>query len=231
MHNMHLNSFTKKKIDTTNYSYFNICLSRINSSWCCVKLLLEISDLDFEQRNTQCLLWPPGCIFTVNSCPSPAGVNIPHSRHYVLTSSSFIIRGRSCVLLAISSKLSKCPPKFLIGTKSGPLRGLSVPVLSPPGCRENPSTPRQLLSAEAGRGAKSELKESDGDPTTETCRREPASSGVGLRITPALLLLGIHRARKSAWEYWGPAGDDMLTALSQTQLSNPGFEQQITVTG
>lgn len=93
----------------------------------------------------------------------------------------------------------------------------------------------QLLSAEAGKGEKSEVKESSGsrggDPTEEMWRMETAKSGVGLRITPALVLLGIHLAKKSACEYWGPAGDDMMTALSHAGLANLGFEQQIIVTG
>lgn len=123
----------------------------------------------------------------------------------VLTCSSFIISGRSCDLFAISSTLSNSPSEFLGGTDDRPLTGLSFPGLSPPGDGANPSTPRQLLSAEAGRGAKSEAQESSGsrggDLTTEVCRNEPAKSGQGLRITPALELLGIHRAKKSAWEY------------------------------
>jgi len=81
---------------------------------------------------------------------------------------------------------------------------MSVPALAPPGDRVNPSTPRQLLSAEPGRGAKSDAKESSGSreegPMAEMCLKEPAKSGQGLRMTPALVLLGIHRATKSAWE-------------------------------
>lgn len=132
----------------------------------------------------------------------------------------------SSVLLVISHKLSTCPLEILVETEQGPFNALSVPVLSLPGDRANPSTPRQLLSAEAGRGAKSEANESSGssgmDPTAEMCRKEPAKSGQGLRITPALVLLGIHRAKKSAWECWCPAGDDMMTVLCQAGLANPG---------
>lgn len=132
----------------------------------------------------------------------------------VPTCSSFILTGRSSDLLAISSKLSSSPSKFLGDSGDRPLTGIS-----PPGNRPYPSTPTQLLSAEAGRGLKSEAKESsgfrDGDSTAVVFRKEPAKSRQGLRITPALVLLGIHRAKKSAWEKWGPAGDDMLTALTQ----------------
>lgn len=135
------------------------------------------------------------------------------------TCSSFILTGRSSDLLAISSKLSSSPSRFLGDSENWPFTGLSVPALSPPRNRPCPSTSMQLLSAEAGRGLKSEAKESsgssDGDSTAEVFRKEPAKSRPGLRITPALVLLGIHRAKKSAWEKWSPAGDDMLTALTQ----------------
>ncbi|MEQ2184533.1 hypothetical protein GOODEAATRI_008938 [Goodea atripinnis] len=82
-----------------------------------------------------------------------------------------------------------------------------------PGCRlltglvpsPHPSTPRQLLSVEAGSGAKSEAKESSGCSGAGTaavmCRKGLASSGDGPRITPALVLLGIHLVKKSAGEY------------------------------
>lgn len=122
----------------------------------------------------------------------------------VHTCSSFIIRGRSCDLLAISSKVSSCPSAILVVTEFRPFTGLSDSVISPPAARLNASTPRQLLSVEAGNGAKSEAKESSGnmgeDPTAEVCRKGPAKSGEGLRITPARVLLGIHRAKRSAWE-------------------------------
>lgn len=112
----------------------------------------------------------------------------------LLTCSSLIIRGVSIVSPAISYKLSTCP-------QQGPVTGLSAPVPSPPGAREHRSTPTQLLSTDAGKGAKSEANESFGSSGTgEMCCEDPATSGQGLRITPALVLLGIHRAKKSAWE-------------------------------
>lgn len=108
----------------------------------------------------------------------------------VLTCSSFSLRGRSCDLLAISCKPFNCPSETLTE---------SLPALSPPS-----ATSRQLLSAEAASGAKSETNESSGsrcgDPVADVCR-EAAKSGKGLRITPALALLGIHWAKKSSWLY------------------------------
>lgn len=99
--------------------------------------------------------------------------------------------------------MSSCP------SGSEPSSGLSVPTTLPV-----PSTSRQLLSAEAGRGAKLDVKESSGcsggDPVAGVGRKDPARSGEGPRITPALVLLGIHRAKKSACEHCSPAGDDMM---------------------
>lgn len=137
----------------------------------------------------------------------------------VLTSSSFSIRGRSLDLLVISSKLSNSPSELSGGTEHKAFSGTSF--------RAAPSTARQLLSAEIGRGAKSEEKESSGLRNWGVCRREPARSGKGWRITPALVLLGIQRARKSACEYWSPSGDDMMTVLPQARLANPGFEHRL----
>lgn len=130
-----------------------------------------------------------------------------------LTCSSFIIIGRSCDSPSISSKLSNSPFEFLLGTFTGP----SPPAFAPSGGQENPSTPRQLLSAEAGRGAKSEANESSGSPA-DVCRKDPDKPVQGLRITPALVLLGIHRAKKSAWEKWIPARDDIMTSSRQIWL-------------
>lgn len=130
----------------------------------------------------------------------------------VLTCSSFVVRGSSCVLLVISSKIWSSS----LATAGSKLSS----GLSGPGTRPDPSTSRQLLSAEADRGAKSELKESlgcsGGDTEAEVGRKDPSRSGDGLRITPALVLLGIHWARKSAWEYCSPAGDDMSVEAFQT---------------
>lgn len=116
--------------------------------------------------------------------------------NHVLTCSSFIVRGRFCDLPAILSKLSTCLCEIPTS--------LSLLSISPPGNRAIPSTSRQLLSAEAGRGANSDTNESSGscgkDPTAEVGQKESAKSEQGLRITPALVLLGIHLAKKSAWE-------------------------------
>lgn len=83
--------------------------------------------------------------------------------------------------------------------------------MSPSGGRGHPSTATQLLSAEAVSGAKSETKESFG-PSADVCLKALETTVQGPRITPALLLFGIHRAKKSAWEKRSPAGDDIMMA-------------------
>lgn len=82
-----------------------------------------------------------------------------------------------------------------------PCGGPSPPAVSPSGGGGHPSAATQLLSTEAGRGPKSDAKESSGPPA--------AGGRLGARMTPARLLLGIHRARKSAWE---KAGVDITMA-------------------
>lgn len=117
-----------------------------------------------------------------------------------------------CFCLSIGSKESSSP------SQDRPFRGPSLPAVSPPGRRGHPSGGRghpspatQLLSAEAGRGPKSEMKESFG-PSAVGSLGPLETPGQGARITPARLLFGIHRARKSAWEKWSPAGDDITMA-------------------
>lgn len=152
--------------------------------------------------------------YIINS-PSLSRINEIEGGSCFLTCSSFIIKGTSSSFLAISSKMSNCPFEFLRGRGYTLFISLSVPALAPPG---NPSTKTQLLSVEAGKGAKSDVKESSGPrggdpgcPAEEIYFSEPANSGLGLRITPALELLGMQRAKKSVSEYRSPAGDDMMS--------------------
>lgn len=144
------------------------------------------------------------------------------------TCSSFIIKDTSWGCVAISSKLSISLAVFLCCTWL--FSSISVLVLSPNlVLKLRPSTPKQLLSAEAGRGANSDMKESLGprEAEQETGRRGCAKSMHGMRMTPARVLSGIQQAKQSAWEYCRPAGDDMVTVLPQP---NPRFNRQIMVT-
>ena len=177
-------------------------------------------------------------------------------RTATLTCSSFIIRDRSCgLLLPGSSTLSIAPAECPGGPPLKQFRGSSQPVLSNragPGLLQTSpgslklsdwvETPiQQLLLVEVGSGAKLELNESSQFPGSEpqgerfpgdSAERFPAEStmsGDRLRITPARLLLGIHRARKSTWEKCSPSEDDMLSSM--VRLANLGLRGQIIVTG
>ena len=179
-----------------------------------------------------------------------------HGRTATLTCSSFIIRDRSCrVLFPDSSTLSIAPAECPSGPPFKPGRGSSQPVISTlagPGILQTSpgsvklsdwaETPmQQLLLVEVGSGAKLELNESSEFPGSEpqcegfpggSVKHFPAEStmsGDRLRMTPARLLFGIHRARKSTWEKCSPAEDDMLSSMAR--LANPGLRGQIIVTG
>lgn len=120
----------------------------------------------------------------------------------VLTCSSLIMRGRSWDVTATSSN---CVFKILVDTGGNPTTIFSVPVVSPPSGLGHPSMPKQLLSADAGKGEKSEAKESFSsgvgvEPVAGMRGADPVKSGETLRITPALVLLGIHWAKKSTSE-------------------------------